>query len=586
MRIAFYAPLKPPDHPVASGDRAVARSLVAALRLAGHDVEVASDFRSFDTGDTARQERLKDLGQRLADRLLRRYERVPSPSWGRDRGGVSPPHQALFQPNLWFTYHLYHKAPDWLGPRVAGALGIPYVAAEASFAPKQASGKWALGHNAVADAIRQAAAIVQLNPADAECVLPLLDDPNELIRLAPFTDTTVFRSPDREASRTHFADVHNIPRDEPWLLTVAMMRSDQKLLSYRTLADALRSLTDLPWRLIIAGAGPAEADVRAAFAPLADRITWLGILPPDHLRRLYRAADLYVWPAIKEAFGMTLVEAQAAGLPVVAGRSGGVASIVTDNETGLLTPEGDATAFASAVRALLTDPTRRRAMGECRLPESQRAITTSPAHRSSSIASSAHSLRLAPRDRASRHPPCRDRLERGRPHPGPRRSPAQRRRPRLAFYGASCHRTGGQRPASQAPSSAPWRPRACSALPPSLITASSKWTGANGRAAPSPSFATSTAPAMIENEARGLDFRPPGGESPRDVQARLRPFLESLRDPTIAVTHKGVLRALYALATGWTMERKAPRQAARRPRAPLRSRQQRHAVGRPPQHPA
>jgi probable phosphoglycerate mutase len=59
--------------------------------------------------------------------------------------------------------------------------------------------------------------------------------------------------------------------------------------------------------------------------------------------------------------------------------------------------------------------------------------------------------------------------------------------------------------------------------------------------------------AMAENEARGLDFRPPGGESPRDVQARLTPLLLSLTSPTIAVTHKGVLRALYAMATGWDM---------------------------------
>jgi probable phosphoglycerate mutase len=54
---------------------------------------------------------------------------------------------------------------------------------------------------------------------------------------------------------------------------------------------------------------------------------------------------------------------------------------------------------------------------------------------------------------------------------------------------------------------------------------------------------------MTQNEAAGLDFRPPGGESPRDVQERLKPYLASLAGPTIAVTHKGVLRALYALAT-------------------------------------
>lgn len=57
-----------------------------------------------------------------------------------------------------------------------------------------------------------------------------------------------------------------------------------------------------------------------------------------------------------------------------------------------------------------------------------------------------------------------------------------------------------------------------------------------------------------ENEARGLDFTPPGGESPRMVQERLKPFLAELaarRRPTVAVTHRGVLRAAVALATGW-----------------------------------
>ncbi len=63
---------------------------------------------------------------------------------------------------------------------------------------------------------------------------------------------------------------------------------------------------------------------------------------------------------------------------------------------------------------------------------------------------------------------------------------------------------------------------------------------------------------MTENEARGLDFRPPGGESPRDVQARVLPLLLTLSAPTVLVTHKGVLRALYALATGWDMTGKPP----------------------------
>ena len=66
---------------------------------------------------------------------------------------------------------------------------------------------------------------------------------------------------------------------------------------------------------------------------------------------------------------------------------------------------------------------------------------------------------------------------------------------------------------------------------------------------------------MVEAEARGLDFRPPGGESPRAVQARLRPLLARLAQTdgcTLAVTHKGVIRALYAQASGWDMTGRPP----------------------------
>ena len=62
-------------------------------------------------------------------------------------------------------------------------------------------------------------------------------------------------------------------------------------------------------------------------------------------------------------------------------------------------------------------------------------------------------------------------------------------------------------------------------------------------------------------EAKGLDFRAPGGESPREVQDRLRPLLAERADigrETVAVCHKGVIRALYALSVSWDMTDKAP----------------------------
>lgn len=67
--------------------------------------------------------------------------------------------------------------------------------------------------------------------------------------------------------------------------------------------------------------------------------------------------------------------------------------------------------------------------------------------------------------------------------------------------------------------------------------------------------------ALAQNEARGLDFRPPGGESPRAVIERITPWLREIAAagvPTLAVTHRGVIRAVLAEASGWDMRGKPP----------------------------
>jgi len=67
-------------------------------------------------------------------------------------------------------------------------------------------------------------------------------------------------------------------------------------------------------------------------------------------------------------------------------------------------------------------------------------------------------------------------------------------------------------------------------------------------------------------ETLGLDFRPPGGESPRLLQRRLGSWLAAVAvggDSAVAVTHRGVIRALYSLATGWDMRDKAPHRLER-----------------------
>lgn len=346
MRVAFYAPMKALDDPTPSGDRTVGRLIVTALRKAGHVVVVPTRLRSYDRGDPGRQRRLGDLGRRVADRLVARH------------AGQGRPF------DLWFTYHLYHKAPDWIGPRVARHFGIPYVVAEASVAGKQRGGPWNTGFEASLAALARAALVIGLNPADRAGVTANLKPQTRYLELPPFVDTQPFAAAAgvRAQTRARLAARHGLDPALPWLVTVAMMRDDQKFASYRVLAAALAGIGEPRFQLLVIGTGPAEAAVRAAFAPLGPRVAFHGAAEPAELPELYAAGDLYVWPAIKESWSMAFIEAQAAGLPVVAGRSGGVAGVVEDGVTGILATEGDAIGFAEGVIRLL-DPAMRSAMG-------------------------------------------------------------------------------------------------------------------------------------------------------------------------------------------------------------------------------
>jgi glycosyltransferase involved in cell wall biosynthesis len=335
MKVAFYAPLKPPDSPRPSGDRRMARLLLKALEAKGHDARLASKLRSREAaGDPRRQARMARLGARLAHRLVRRYTRP-----------------GAWRPDLWFTYHLFYKAPDWIGPIVADALSIPYVVAEASHAPKRADGPWRQGHLQVEAALGRADLVIGLNRRDRDCIDPVLGPNTQYAGLRPFLELA--EAVDRTTARAEIAERDDLPTNTVWLLAVGMMREDAKLESYRVLAAALARLGDRSdWRLIVIGDGPARSIVEDALGP--DTV-FKGVLSSDQLASYYAAADIFVWPSVHEAYGMALLEAQAAGLPAVAGDSGGVPDILRDGETGLLCPEGDAIAFSGAVERLIED---------------------------------------------------------------------------------------------------------------------------------------------------------------------------------------------------------------------------------------
>jgi glycosyltransferase involved in cell wall biosynthesis len=143
-----------------------------------------------------------------------------------------------------------------------------------------------------------------------------------------------------------------------------MMRTDAKLDSYRLLARSLAEIVDAPWTLEVVGDGPARPEVERCFQAFAPgRIAWLGELPPAKVPSRLARSDLFVWPGLGEAYGLVYLEAQAAGLPVVALHTDGVPAVVKDGETGVLTPI-DASAYAGAIGRLIADGTLRARMGD------------------------------------------------------------------------------------------------------------------------------------------------------------------------------------------------------------------------------
>lgn len=331
MKIAFYAPLKSPHHPVPSGDRLMARQLLRALSMAGHQVHVVSELRTFSATADVPQQLQADASAEII-----RIER----DWAQ-----------VGQPDVWFCYHPYYKSPDLIGPALCRKYGIAYITVESSYSRRRNIGGWVQTQEAVLHGMRQAAVNICLTERDRRGILDI--EPEAICeRLPPFIDVQPF--------------LIHAPQPQPGhLVTVAMMRDGDKLSSYRALAASLMHLPNDDWRLSIIGDGPARPEVEACFAALPpDRCRFLGQLPQMEIAEHLSRAAIYVWPGHGEAYGLAYLEAQAVGLPVIAEEVAGVPEVVRHGETGLLTPAGDCRLFADAIQSLLNDDALRQKLAQ------------------------------------------------------------------------------------------------------------------------------------------------------------------------------------------------------------------------------
>ncbi len=201
-----------------------------------------------------------------------------------------------------------------------------------------------------AEALAAAAAVIAISPETRRMLVERYGVPPEKITLAlPGT-----------------APADRVPADGqmPRLIAVGSLTPRK---GYGVLLDALAGLKDLDWTLTIVGSPdlePATArEIAARAAGLGPRIRLAGTLDVAALDAAYAASDVFVHPSLYEGYGMVLAEALRRGLPVIC-TTGGAAGETVPDGAGLKVPPGDADALAAALRAVLVDPARRRAMAE------------------------------------------------------------------------------------------------------------------------------------------------------------------------------------------------------------------------------
>ncbi|MGH7622774.1 MAG: glycosyltransferase family 4 protein, partial [Gemmatimonadaceae bacterium] len=155
-----------------------------------------------------------------------------------------------------------------------------------------------------------------------------------------------------------------------WMLTVGRLvehkGQDQGLRALALLKDRVPGL-----RYAVAGSGDYVKVLQALAAELGvdDRVRFIGHVTDEDLPALYNVAELYLGAsrvAVNhvEGFGISLVEASATSLPVVAGREGGMPEAVIDGETALLADPYDPVALAAAIEKILSSPALARRLGE------------------------------------------------------------------------------------------------------------------------------------------------------------------------------------------------------------------------------
>ena len=169
--------------------------------------------------------------------------------------------------------------------------------------------------------------------------------------------------PRPETERLTYRQRYQLPPTTPILLTVAVLRQPKGIQYLLQALPAIRQA--LPeTRYVVVGGGDYEAPLKQLAHELgvAEQVLFAG--SQDNIPEWLALSDLFVLPTLDDALPTVLMEAMAAGLPIIASAVGGVPEMVTDGQNGLLLRPGQPTLLAEQTIALLANPTLRHQLGQ------------------------------------------------------------------------------------------------------------------------------------------------------------------------------------------------------------------------------
>ncbi|WP_348267233.1 glycosyltransferase family 4 protein [Edaphobacter paludis] len=347
--------------PHAGGSRFYYYNLFKRIAGLGHEVTIETSkvpgWQEFDTRE-----------QTATFKIKRRFTPLPDLSYSQ-LPKIAGPLLTAFVDSVFHRPDIIHCGDLYPGGMIGvilkKLLGIPYVAYchgeditltdKRRFQPRLRNFIY-----------RNSDAVVANGAFAIENLIRIGIQRDKIHKITPGLDTSVFYPVAADSSlRQHY----NIESNELVVMTVARLVPRKGHARVMRALAALRSEVS-PFKYVIVGRGSIEAELRdlANQLNLRDKVVFAGFVADDKLNQHYNMADIVVMPNTEEAgdiegFGMVFLEANAAGKPVIGGRSGGTAEAVAEGESGFLVDSDEDFELRDALQRLLMDASLRESMG-------------------------------------------------------------------------------------------------------------------------------------------------------------------------------------------------------------------------------